>query len=723
MFQRRALLALPFALALLLITAADSPELRRYDRARGALRALVDRYPAAFPTLQRERLIESFQQLQAAAGYWTLAADNDAAIITRARSSAEGALMRALAVLDNSPILHRVSLPAAAALPAQRWASGAGVVLLRVSRPGAVADTIPDFLVHEADLAASAGPITLDIGTAATLYALVFVENAASGARPIELRSGAATLATLALEIAVPPPARLKVEIADAASPGRPTPAVVGLYSADSQLQIPPQALSFERAGFRYNEPPYRQKQAKARAYEQSHYWPGGPGMDKAFFVDGGFEATVPEGDYTLIVGKGFEYTPEVRTIRVSSAAARTERVNLKRWVDMPARGWYSGDGHVHFERRTPEANRDLMLWTQAEDVHLASVMRMGDALQTYFEQYAYGRSGRHAAGAYALVPGQEDPRTIGMGHTLHMNIAAPLRKPDDYYLYDLVFEEMRRQGALTGYAHVYQPPAMGFLVRQDMTLNVPAGRIDFVEISEFGEMDMKLYYEFLNLGFPLTASAGSDVPWGHSIGTSRVYAHIGAHTGAAFAPDAWFDAVKNGRTFITIGPMIELAVNGQLPGARISAKAGETVRITARAFGDRVLPRYLEIVAQGDVVRAVTGGGRELTLDFTMPVAGSTWIAARAAGAHTSPVYISSGGKKFWKISQVDELIENRLRQLDDIETLLKNGTALGREGTWNNPDVLRKNAAALRERVAAARRSYENLRAEARAERTLSN
>ncbi|MGH9672458.1 MAG: CehA/McbA family metallohydrolase, partial [Bryobacteraceae bacterium] len=391
----------------------------------------------------------------------------------------------------------------------------------------------------------------------------------------------------------------------------------------------------------------------------------------------------------------------------------------LQRWIDMPSRGWYSGDGHVHYARPSAGANRDLMVWTRAEDVHVANVMRMGDALKTYFEQYAYGKAGRHVEGDYALVPGQEDPRTIGMGHTLHMNLLSPFRIGEQYYLYDVVFDETRRQGGLTGYAHAYQPPAMGFFVRQDMSLNVAGGRVDFAEISEFGDIDTKLYYEFLNLGFPLTASAGSDVPWGHSIGTSRVY----AYTGGAFHVDEWFRAVKNGHTFVTTGPMLELTVNGRIPGSRITARPGETLRVEARALGGPVPPRYLEIVVQGDVARSVSGARRELSLEWTAPVSGSTWIAARAAGAATSPVYVEVGGRRTWKLSQVEELIENRMQQLLDIETLIRNGTPAGRDGTWNNPEALKKQGPLLARRVAAAREIYEKLRLEARQQRALSN
>jgi hypothetical protein len=118
--------------------------------------------------------------------------------------------------------------------------------------------------------------------------------------------------------------------------------------------------------------------------------------------------------------------------------------------------------------------------------------------------------------------------------------------------------------------------------VGRDMTLNIPRHRIDFAEFCEYGDIGEELYYEFLNLGFSLTASAGSDVPFGNTIGTSRVY----VHTGNPFSPDAWFAALREGHTFVTSGPMLEFTVNGQIPGTEIHSREhrGRGFRISRQA-------------------------------------------------------------------------------------------------------------------------------------------
>ena len=82
---------------------------------------------------------------------------------------------------------------------------------------------------------------------------------------------------------------------------------------------------------------------------------------------------------------------------------------------------------------------------------------------------------------------------------------------------------------------------------------------MDFAETLQFNVLGTSVYYAFWNLGCKLTA-AGSDVPWGGTIGDVRVYSYVGKQP---FAADAWFEGVRRGHTFVTNGPMIELHAEG----------------------------------------------------------------------------------------------------------------------------------------------------------------
>ena len=114
------------------------------------------------------------------------------------------------------------------------------------------------------------------------------------------------------------------------------------------------------------------------------------------------------------------------------------------------------------------------------------------------------------------------------------------------------------------------------------------------------------------------------------------------AGTPARSAYDAWVEGVRRGAVVVSNGPLLDLVIEGQGPGAIIDLTA-ESKRIAgeARAVSHRPL-ETLEVVANGQVVQSIGGDGRrtELRLSFTLPTTGSVWVAARSGhgGWGTSP-------------------------------------------------------------------------------------
>ncbi len=432
-----------------------------------------------------------------------------------------------------------------------------------------------------------------------------------------------------------------------------------------------------------------------------------------AYFVSKPFSISLPAGKWRLAVARGIETLPVFEEFEIAPNQSLSRRVTLQRWVNMPHLGWYSGDDHVHYPRLKPEHNQLLMTWALAEDVHVANILRMGDIERTYFEQAAFGKEGRYEQGDYALVSGQEDPRTgiNDQGHTIALNITAPVRDTAQYYLYDFMFDGARRQGGLTGYAHVAWASAWNRRSRPDSyptwdpTINVPRGRIDFFEILQFLQLGLEDYYDFLNLGFRLTASAGSDIPWGSTMGETRVY----AYTGRGFSTDAWFGAVKRGRTFVSNGPMLTLRVDAGMPGDELNVNRNAELRIRVRAWAPPAIgsPKTLELIANGQVADTASSSDQkreELKLDIRLRAASSQWIAARVTAhngalAHTSPVYIRVAGAPVRDEAHLPQLVEKRLKTLDFIAARLRAGYAKGE-------------AQALLERIEDARARYQRLR-----------
>ena len=405
---------------------------------------------------------------------------------------------------------------------------------------------------------------------------------------------------------------------------------------------------------------------------------------DSAFYVDGTFTVELKPGKYRLILTKGFEYTGQQHEIDLQEGEKKSLTVVLDRWINMPARGWYSADDHIHI-RRSPRENPLILKWVAAEDIHVGALLQMGDFWTTYYAQYAWGKSGVYQLEKHLLTSGQEDPRTHEIGHTILLAQDSSVRFNQQYYAYDRVFDRVHELGGLTGYAH----QGMSFHGYRGMTLDVLQGKVDFLELLQFcvedGPLHLDHYYHFLDLGYRLTATAGSDFPWcGKSsgwdaqIGNARFYTYVGE----TFTFDSWKKNFKAGHTFVSSGPMLDLKVNDNLPGSNLEVDRGSVVKIHAEAYGhpDRVPLQSLEIVAHGKVIGKATSSGPEqssqrLYIEMELPIDKGQWIAARCrAGdlqmAHSTPVYVTINEGGFMNPETAERylaLSEEYLQELED--------------------------------------------------------
>ena len=452
---------------------------------------------------------------------------------------------------------------------------------------------------------------------------------------------------------------------------------------------------------------------------------------DGSFYVKGRFELPMPAGRFFLTISKGYEFARDQQELVFKPGDHLTRSVALRRWVDMPARGWYSADDHIHL-RRSPRENPLILDWIAAEDVHVGVLLQMGDFWTTYFSQYGFGRRGRFAHDDFLLTSGQEEPRTAELGHTISLGAESFVRLRDDYYAYDKFFDRIHALGGVSGYAH----QAMSFHGYRGMTLDVLGGKIDFLELLQFcvpeGPLAVEHYYRFLDLGYKVTALAGSDFPWcgrGRHPGEEQVGAQIGnarfyTYTGNPFSFERWLAAVKAGNTFVTSGPMLELKVNGQLPGSAIDIAPGTKLRISASAHGHatQIPLQRLQIVAHGKVIaeaQAKPGAtSAELTLDHELAPVHGLWIAARVdAGpsqlAHTTPVYVTVNRDGFHNRDNLAAQVAVARRHLDEIRALLNQPAPNEPASPRAIPGPLsyRGGKAWLEQRIATAERSLDEL------------
>jgi len=512
--------------------------------------------------------------------------------------------------------------------------------------------------------------------------------------------------------------ATLAVEIIDGET-NVPTAAMVRLLDETGRLWIPEQAVAITQGGRKYDV-----EQGQKWGYQ---YRVGYTSWGK-FAVKGRFEIKLPAGVYSLLVRKGREYRGYAEEITLKANQAESRRVVLDRWLDMPKLGWYSGDDHLHYRRSSPAVNDQLMTWVQAEDIHVANILQMDNAKRTYFPQYAFGKAGRYQRGNFILVPGEEGSRSKFLGHMSLLNIQSSIWDPQkNYYLYDDIIDETERQGGLPEFDHVNTPEWFKNIM---ITLSAYRGKVTTSQVTHklvYGKKSgwkpriegWKNYYKWLDLGYRLNLSSGSDSPWATlGMGYTRVY----VYTGGPFDADKWFENLQRGRSFISQGDFPLFTVNGQLPGSEISVKPGEKIHIEADVYvsPDNRQLTTVELLVEGKVIKQIKQADKDVTkihISDDLTVKRSIWIVCRSTYSHTSPVYIRVGDEPWWNVETFSRLLADEYKRLDELD----NRTRIGGDKNlkFEDESIYKKQRPELLRRAQRARKFYNELEAKFKAAR----
>ena len=450
---------------------------------------------------------------------------------------------------------------------------------------------------------------------------------------------------------------------------------------------------------------------------------------DSSFYVAGSFRLSLPPGTYGLSMSKGPEYLSQKHTFVVAAGKTTAKTYQLTRWINTAQQGWYSTDGHIHI-RRSSRENPLLMTWLQAEDIHVGALLRMGDFWETYYQQYAFGDKGAYQQGDYLLTSGQEDPRTPELGHAFGIGASDRVRQRDRYYYFDEIFDKIHQLGGITGYAH----QAETFHGYRGLMLDGLRGKVDALELLQFCADERPLhtshYYHLLDLGIPLTATAGSDFPWcgqdhlhgpperNARIGNARFYAYLGAQK---LSLSSWKAAVAAGHTFVSSGPVLDLRVNNHLPGDHLDLKTGSDAHITVHAYGHagQVPLDTLEVISHGKVIGRATatqpGQSRgHLSIQMTLPaLEQGRWIAARCSAgpgqaAHTTPIYVTVDGGGFHNPETAMHYLDLSEQYLNEIEQLFTENHTNVELQAWRYEEGLRTRISETRQIISRLRQKW---------------
>jgi hypothetical protein len=414
------------------------------------------------------------------------------------------------------------------------------------------------------------------------------------------------------------------------------------------------------------------------------------------------------EGVYDVEVSRGPEYVAVRQRVTVGREPL-TASFTLSRWIDLPARGWYSGDHHIHaagcLHYETPTIGvepRDMIRHILGEALSVGSVLTWGPG---YYYQKQFFEARDHALSTPDnLMRYDVEVSGFPSSHAGHL-VLLGLKQQDypgtkeleDWPTWTLpVLQWAKAQGAVVGFAHsgwglevkdtafpTQEMPRFDGIGANEYIVDVTHDAVDFIStVDTPAHWELNIWYHTLNAGFRTRISGETDFPciYGDRVGLGRSYVRLDR-----LNYDAWAEGIRAGRAYVTDGKshLIDFRVGGVDVGTRGSevrlARPG-TVTVAAQVAArlpeqpdDAIRNVPLDKAPYWDLERARTprpGGTREvaveivvngrvaatrwITADGTMrdvtvdvPIERSSWVALRILpSSHSNPMFVVVGGQ-----------------------------------------------------------------------------
>ncbi len=432
---------------------------------------------------------------------------------------------------------------------------------------------------------------------------------------------------------------------------------------------------------------------AQGKQYQAEHAVIVPIGPDLWFVSDGHARVEVPKGRVRVLVERGLEYQTAVEDFETGAAPVK-RKIELTRWIDMKARGYASGECHLHV------AAAELGPMLAAEDLDFGNSLYWWNgpklALPPNPSAVMDLQYGGHSAPTSIYDAEVENPWGAVYFAGLRQPVELPWVRPQSNVAF---LDFARSNGALIAYQGGWS---------REVLIDALNGKVDVVNlcnnnfhrfkyqprrqysnllnVSGFPEypntaegmmrMNFETYYRLLNCGLRLAAGAESATGAKTTpVGYNRSYVAAGAHPTLANYYENW----RLGRNFVTNGPVILLtAEGGRAPGDTIALPvSGGTVMVKVEVLSGQPL-KSVEVVANGEVVgRAeIPAGARHIVLPVAVKARAGLWIAGRATAedqllsetemarfaspgkskggetptrlrfGHTSPIYVTVGGQ-----------------------------------------------------------------------------
>ena len=465
---------------------------------------------------------------------------------------------------------------------------------------------------------------------------------------------------------------------------GKPVPARISVTGADGRSYAPDTSWMHADDGF----------DRDAADFETRY-----------FHSNGSASLVVPAGETQVTVWRGLENRVERTTVTVVAGSEANARVSIEP-LDLPkgwSERWLSGDVHVHMNYGGTYRNAPAHLVEQmrAEDLDVVYNLIVNKEQRVPDIRY-FSTEPDPLSDDEVLLSHSQEYHTSFWGHlgvlglkshfllsdySAYANTAAASVYPDNQTVADLA----HRQGALIGYVHPFDTapdPATAERLTNALPVDAALGKIDYYEVVGFSNhrVTAGIWYRLLNLGFNISAAAGTDAMANYAslrgpVGMNRVYVATATGDKAPSARrDRWQAALAAGKTLATNGPLLGFTLENKESGDHLRLASGEH-ELKYEGFMRSIVPMdYLEIVVNGEVVDTIDLQDRT-SADFsgTVKLGESSWVLVRAWNdkSHpdvfdlfpygtTNPVFVDVDGSQRWSESDAQYFIAwiDRLRE-----------------------------------------------------------
>ena len=386
------------------------------------------------------------------------------------------------------------------------------------------------------------------------------------------------------------------------------------------------------------------------------------------FVLDGKLALKLPKGEYDFAIERGLEYRTQTGHFTLENFSKDTKVIELERFADLAAEGWWSGD----LDTARPAADLELLM--RAEDLHVVELITWpgrqvllpkksvaGDPLVQFdTNRFFHQSAGIDARGGGTLLFfNLKEPLDLGGLKTEYppqQQIIARAKLQDEGWV-----EAQKAYGwdvpLWVAGGQLDSIQVLNSNLRRGGTVNherdgKPRDELLFPGASGNGRWSEAIYYHLLNCGLrvPPTAGSGSgEVP--NPLGYNRMYVHVDGE----LTYDKWWEGVRAGRVVITNGPLLRPTVEGEVPGFVFRADSGQEVQLeVGLTLSTRDRISYVEVIKNGQLEEQVRvddlaqAGGRLSPIVFRE----SGWLLLRATAdvpdnyryAMTAPYYVEIG-------------------------------------------------------------------------------